>query len=157
MVGRTWLAECGNIKNTVGQSTNGLKQKMNKQKRMESGVPVFEMSPNKVQKRAIGQGKDKEQRNWVAKHGNIKNKGGRSKNLQDQMKTVTNWLHQRQSVVQNTSSSMQNDWNHPRNMLEQAAKETIEKCSQEVDQTDSRVYRLLTRSENKKRKDSVSV
>ncbi len=53
---------------------------------MESGVPVFEMLPNKVQMRAIGQGKDKEQRSWVAQHGNIKNKGGRSKNLQDRMK-----------------------------------------------------------------------
>jgi hypothetical protein len=53
---------------------------------------------------------------------------------------------------------MQNDWSHPRNILEQTSKETVEKCSQEVDQTESRVYRLLTRSEKKKKwKDSVSV
>jgi hypothetical protein len=100
------LAEGGNNINTVGQSTNAYEQKSGKQKRMESGVPVSEMSPNKVQTRAIGQGKDKEQRSWVAEHGNIKNKGGRSKNLEDQMKTVTNWLSQRQPVMKNTSLSM---------------------------------------------------
>ncbi len=46
---------------------------------MESGVPVFEMPPNKVQMRAIGQDNDKGQRSWVAQHGNINNKDGRSK------------------------------------------------------------------------------
>jgi hypothetical protein len=33
----------------VGQSTKAYEQKLSKQKRMESGVPVQEMSPNKVQ------------------------------------------------------------------------------------------------------------
>jgi hypothetical protein len=65
------------------------------------------------------------------------------------MKTVMNELQQRQAVVQNTSSCMLNVWHHQRNTLEQEAKETIEKCSQEVDQSESRVYRLLTRSKNK--------
>ena len=65
------------------------------------------------------------------------------------MKTVMNELQQRQAVVQNTSSCMQNGWPHQWNTLEQEAKETIEKCSQEVDQSESRVYRLLTRSKNK--------
>ena len=59
------MAEGENIKNTVGQSSNEIMQKLHKQKRMESGVPGFEMSPNKVQMRAIGQGKDKEQRSCV--------------------------------------------------------------------------------------------
>jgi hypothetical protein len=53
---------------------------LNKQKRMESGVPGIEMSPNKVQWRAIGLGKDVEQRSRVAEQENIKNKDGRSKN-----------------------------------------------------------------------------
>ena len=43
------MAEGENIKNTVGQSTMEIMQKLNKQKRMESGVPGIEMSPNKVQ------------------------------------------------------------------------------------------------------------
>ncbi len=75
------MAEGGNNINLVGQSTNVYEQKLGKQKQMESGDPVFEMSPNKVQHRAIGLGMDEEQRSRVAEHGNIKNKGGRSKNL----------------------------------------------------------------------------
>ena len=55
-------------------------------------------------------------------------------------------------MVQNTSSCMQNEWHHQRNTIEQEAKETIKNCSQEVDQSDSKVYMLLTRSENKKKK-----
>jgi len=43
------MAEHGNTKNKDGQSTYEDKQKLNKQKRMESGVPGIEMSPNKVQ------------------------------------------------------------------------------------------------------------
>ncbi len=78
---KTWMAEHGNIKNKDGQSTQEDKQKLNKQKRMESGVPGIEMSPNKVQWRAIGLGKDVEQRSRVAEQENIKNKDGRSKNL----------------------------------------------------------------------------
>jgi hypothetical protein len=100
---------------------------------------------------------DEEQRSRMAEHENIENKDGRSKNLQRHMKTAMNKLQQRQAVVQNTSSCMQNGWHHQRNTLEQEAKETIEKSSQEVDQSESRVYRLLTRSENKKWKDSGSV
>jgi hypothetical protein len=42
------MAEGENIKNTVGQSTMEIMQKLNKQKRMKSGVPGIEMSPNKV-------------------------------------------------------------------------------------------------------------
>jgi hypothetical protein len=43
-------------------------------------------------------------------------------------------------------------------MHEQAAKETMKNCSQEVNQTESRVYRLVKRSEEKQKwKDSVSV
>ena len=61
-------------------------------------------------------------------------------------------LQQGQAVVQNTSSCMQNGWHHQRNTLEQEAKETIEKGPQEVNQSESRVNRLLTRSENKKMK-----
>ena len=75
------MAEGENIKNTVGQSTMEIMQKLNKQKRMESGVPGIEMSPNKVQWRAIGLGKDVEQRSRVAEQENIENKVGRSKNL----------------------------------------------------------------------------
>ncbi len=92
---------------------------------------------------------DEEQKSRVAEHENIKNKVGRSKNLERHIKTVMNKLPQRQTVVQNTSSCMQNGWYHQRNTLEQEAKETIENFSQEVDQSESRVYRLLTRSENK--------
>ena len=49
------------------------KQKCNKCKRRKSEVPVIETSPNKVEMRAIGQGKDKEQRMQLAVHGNIDN------------------------------------------------------------------------------------
>ncbi len=85
----------------------------------------------------------------MAEQENIMNKGGRSKNHQDEMKTGTKWLQLRQSVVKNKCSSLRNDWNLKRNMPEQTAKETIEKCSQEVDQTESKIYRMMTRSENK--------
>ena len=78
---KTRLAEGGNHINMVGQSTKAYEQKLSKQKRMESGVPVQEMSPNKVQQRAIGLGKDVEQRSRVAEQENIENKVGRSKNL----------------------------------------------------------------------------
>jgi hypothetical protein len=91
-----------------------------------------------------------EQRSRVAEQENIENKVGRSKkSLKTQEKTAINRLQQWQAVVQNTSSCMQNGWHHQRNTLEQEAKETIKNCSQEVDQSESRVYRLLTRSENK--------
>ena len=76
-----WLATHVNTKNKGGQSTQEDKQKLNKQKRKESGVPGIEMSPNKVQQRAIGMGKDVEQRGRVAEQENIENKVGRSKNL----------------------------------------------------------------------------
>ena len=75
------MAEHWNIKNKDGQSTQEDKQKLNKQKRMESGVPGIEMSPNKVQQRAIGLGKDVEQRSRVAEQENFENKVGWSKNL----------------------------------------------------------------------------
>jgi hypothetical protein len=42
---------------------------------------MYEMSPNKVEQRAIGPGMDEEQRNRLAEQENIKNEGGRSKNL----------------------------------------------------------------------------
>jgi hypothetical protein len=45
---------------------------------------------------------------------------------------------------------MQNGWHHQRNTLEQEAKETIEKSPQEVNQSEPRVNRLLTRSEKQK-------
>jgi hypothetical protein len=56
------------------------KQKSNKCKRRKSEVPVIETSPNKAEMRAIGQGKDKEQRMQSAVDGNIDNYGGPSKN-----------------------------------------------------------------------------
>jgi hypothetical protein len=40
------MAEGENIKNTVGQSTKEYKQKLDKQKLMESGVPGIETSQN---------------------------------------------------------------------------------------------------------------
>ncbi len=70
---------------------------------------------------------------------------------------MTNKLRQRQAVWQNTSSCMQNGWNHQRNTLEQEAKETIEKCSQEVDQTGSRFEQMLTRSEKPKKMEGLRV
>ena len=75
------MAVRGNMVNTDGQSTKEDEQKLSKQKRVENGVPVQEMSPNKVQWRAIGLGKDVEQRSRVAEQENIENKVGRSKNL----------------------------------------------------------------------------
>ncbi len=68
-----WLATHGNTKNKGGQSMKWNKQKCNKCKRRKSEVPVIETSPNKVEMRAIGQGKDKEQRMQSAVHGNIDN------------------------------------------------------------------------------------
>jgi hypothetical protein len=73
------------------------------------------------------------------------------------MKTAMNKLQQRQAVVKNTSSYMENGRHRQRNTLEQEAQETIEKCSQEANQKKSKVYRLLTRNKNKKWKDSGSV
>ena len=56
------------------------KNKYDKCKRRKSEVPVIETSPNEVEMRAIGQGKDKEQRMQLAVDGNIDNYGGPSKN-----------------------------------------------------------------------------
>ena len=75
------MAVRGNMVNTDGQSTKEDEQKLSKQKRVENGVPVQEMLPNKVQWRAIGLGMDEEQRSRMAEHENIENKDGRSKNL----------------------------------------------------------------------------
>jgi hypothetical protein len=61
------------MKNTDGLSTKADKQKVNIHEQMKSEVPVFETSPNKVEKRAIGQGKDKEQRKQLTEHRNINN------------------------------------------------------------------------------------
>ena len=75
--------EGGNNVNKVGQSTNACEQKLSKQKRMDGGVPEQEMSPNKVEQRAIGLGMDEEQRSRMAEHENIENKVGRSKISKD--------------------------------------------------------------------------
>ncbi len=80
---KTRLAEGENHINMVSQSTKAYEQKLSKQKQMESGVPVQEMSPNKVQQRAIGLGMDEEQRSRVAEQENIENKVGRSKISKD--------------------------------------------------------------------------
>ena len=80
---KTRLAEGGNHINMVGQSTKAYEQKLSKQKRMDGGVPEQEMSPNKVEQRAIGLGMDEEQRSRMAEHENIENKVGRSKISKD--------------------------------------------------------------------------
>ncbi len=78
------------------------------------------------------------------------NHDDRSKNSQRQSKIREVCLQLRKLEVETQDLCSHNDRNQPRNMHEQAAEETMKNCSQEVDWTESRVYRLLTRNEKQK-------
>ena len=58
------------------------------------------------------------------------NHDGLSENPQRQSKTRGDWLKRRNEEAKTHGLCRKNEWNHPRNMHEKAAKETAENCSQ---------------------------